>query len=712
MSEDIEINNYDNIEDFKDVLDKLVKDDNNYNENISHISFIFNLIPEIDATLILQLRREIKSRTGIILREIDEIIKEWKARKKAEDQNQNNSNNLNNQNIAENTSLENYNTPDNEIIPFDDDNIVITNDKILFFKKMGSDLFKQNTICDFKLDVISKVIDTRRDEKVFKFIVEDIEYPSYSINGIIKELGKRILGGTKGDNVITHLIEEKSKFIPIKNARYITGWNDGWYLPMDEEDKGFTIIHYSEDQRSTWNNCKDMYNEYTDEEKEALKNKLFEFVNITAMPNTYKAITIGLALMAPFRLYFIKKFGVFPHVALWGITTAGKTHWLDFWTTHFTKHRLNHMSGKTASSATRIESAMTGFTGAVMIDEYRLKNSNEVVDMEMVLKESATGVSNRKRFRRDGINFVDNREIVSSIFTTSQALGDLFLESALMARTVSLCYDESISPNDEWIKLELELIKERLFSLLYDYTKNWSDKELDKLMVKVEKHKSLENIEKNTIDLLYPKLLKIYQIIIAGCMLAKKIYGIKVSIKEVLETLKTARRSVVKEFVEIFLCYCNWAIDLEPNNPKPSYLSMKMDYNEKNKVFVLSYPCLRDWNKVYTGFNNDNIKFKLTTLFERIYQALENKDLVKLDYIWHNMKNTKAIQISPILIYNGDKEPTDSATNVAHSIALSRLGLGEQSQENGLSNNDFDKLQIEEDPEIYDPATDNIEFED
>ncbi len=259
MTEEIEIIIYNKIDDFKDVLDKLINDNDKYNENIANIINIFNLLPKIDAGLILQLRREIKNRTGIIFKEIDEIIKQRKAEIKEEAQElQSNQNNM-----IGSVSLDNaINFPYTEVISFNDDKIVITNNKVYFF---GS---RSRIICDSKFEVISKAMDTRRNKLIYDFKIGEINYSSFSINGIIKELGKRIYEANKGHNIIAHLIEEKSKTIPIREAKYIAGWNNGWYLPMNEEKKNFTIIHYSQDQRDAWNNCKNIYKDYTPEEKE------------------------------------------------------------------------------------------------------------------------------------------------------------------------------------------------------------------------------------------------------------------------------------------------------------------------------------------------------------------------------------------------------------------------------------------------------------
>ena len=70
--------NYTNIKHFEKELDKLVNvviGNNSYNININQIVRIFGLIKTIDEGLILQLRQEIKNKTGILLREIDRIVK-------------------------------------------------------------------------------------------------------------------------------------------------------------------------------------------------------------------------------------------------------------------------------------------------------------------------------------------------------------------------------------------------------------------------------------------------------------------------------------------------------------------------------------------------------------------------------------------------------------------------------------------------------------
>jgi len=655
---EIEIVIYDTLEDFKELLDELNKED--YNTSIEQIANIFQKIPEINSVLILQLRNEIKIRTGILLKDIDVIIKEWKTEKKKEEQGSQTNQTTN---IQTETSVLDSNT---ETIPFDDNEIVITPNKVYLFNNQ-----KQHTICNFKIDILNKILDERKGEHLYTFKIGGIIYPSYTLNGIIRELGNNILRGTIGKDVISYLIVEKSKDLPVRMGKYIPGWDDGWWLPMNEKEKNFGIVCYSEEQRTVYNNCKKIYKKYNTTEKKELKIKLQEFVKLTDMPEAYKTIIISICIINPFRLYFIKNFGIFPHLALYGRTTAGKTHMLDFWSTDFYKNRLHHMSGKTASSPTRIEGAITGSTFPTMVDDYKETNTYNTAQMEMILKDCATGMPFWKRLHRDGIRF-RAREIISSVLTTSQALGELMNDSALNARTISLHYNEPIVSNDNWIKLELELKKEKLFSLLYNATKNWSNKHLNKLMKAINKEykEKLEYINPRITDLNYPKLLKIYKIILAGCFLTEKIYGIKLDVGDVWEVLVKARRTTVSTFLDIFLSYCEFARRLDPEHPIPRRLNYILEYDVKNKVYVFQTPQLGDFNIFYSGYINERFKFNLNSLFERISDALKHKELIKLSRLYYNGKKNKTIQINPVLIQSGDTEPTEGMERMSNIISI------------------------------------------
>ncbi len=658
-------------DDFKDLLNELDKED--FNKSIEQITNIFQNITKIDEGLLLRLQNEIKCRTGIPFRRTDKLINERKVEIKQEEK-ENQNQNTQNVNIVPESVLDS----DLEKIPFDDNEIVIVNNKI-YLIKYG----KPQTILESKMEVLNKILDKRNGEYLYTFKIGDIIYPSYTSKDIIKKLGTDIQKGTTGKDVITHLIAEKSKNLPVREGIYLNGWFDGWYTPLDEDKKEFGIICYSDDQRTAYNNCKEMYKKYNLNEKKELKIKLQKFVKLTDMPEAYKAIIIGYCIIMPFRLYFIENFGIFPHLALYGRTTAGKTRMLDFWSTNNYKNRKKHMSGKTASSPSQIEGAMTGSTFGVMVDDYRETNAYNTAFMEMILKDVATGMPFWKRNNRDGRSGV-SRELISSVLTTSNDLGELMNDSALNARTISLPYDKPIVSNNKWIKLELELKKGKLFSLMYDATKSWSDEHLDKLMKKIETSNNniLKHLDTKITDLNYPKLLKIYKIILAGCWLAKKIYGIELNIDEVWDILVKVRRTTISRFLNIFLSYCEYAKYLDPEKPIPRYFTFPLEYDPKHKVYIFQTTNLRDFNTFYSGYTNDRKKFSLKLLFERLNDALKHKKLIKFGYL-HYTKKTYCIQISPVLITSGDKEPTKGMERISNILSIN-ASIDEEHRENAI----------------------------
>lgn len=589
---------------------------------------------------------------------------------------------------AENIQLNNLGII--ERIRYDDNEIIIVPDKTLYLND-----YKLHTILNSKIEVVNKIIDKRKGKFLYTLKSGDITYPSYTLNEFIKELGNKILKGTTGRDVISYIITEKAKKLPEREGKYVNGHDNGWYLPFNEDEKNFGIICYNEEQRSVYNNCKEMYKKYSLEEKEKLKIKLQQFVELTDMSEAYKAIIIGCCMINPFRLYFIDNFSIFPHLNLFGRTTAGKTHMLDSWSTNFYKNRLTHMSGKTASSPTRIEGAMTASTFPTMVDDYKETTAYNTAQMEMILKDSATGRPLWKRLFKDGIRF-RAREVISSILTTSQTLGELMNDSALLARTISLPYEESIESNEDWIKLELELKKEKPFSLMYDATKSWKNKHLYYLMKMVDKtyHNNLKLINPKIADLNYPKLLKIYKIILAGCLLAKMIYKIKLEVNDIWDVLVKARRTSVDEFLNIFLSYCEFARNLDPDKPIPRILNLPLEYNVKNKVYVLKFSNLRDFIAYYAGYSNNRTKFKLNSLFEKIKDALEHKELIKLKRIWHNGKTIRAIWINPVLIQSGDSEPTKGIEEIAVREAID-TSVDEEYQEMARNGKTMEDIEIE-----------------
>ena len=627
---------------------------------------------------------------------------------------------------------------DGDRIPFNNDEILIsnTNNSIYLLSSGRPPII----ICHHNIGLISKVFDPRQDQELYKWTLDGIEFSGFTLNEIIRELGYKILNGRKGIDVIVHLIEIIALTLPMRDVKYIVGWDNGWYLPMSEEDKGFEIIHYANQQRTVYNNLKDMYIEYTGGEKEELKKKLNEFVKLTDMPEAFKTIIISFCMVMPFRLYFINgKFKFFPNLALYGRTTAGKTTLVKAFSTDFYGNYKKDLAGATALSPSQTEVALTNSTFGVLIDEMATLNEYQKGRMSATIKSISTSSPYWLRNKRDGRGNV-YREMVSSILTTTQVLGLLFHESAQLSRNIGLYRDESIEDNPLWAKYAIEIKNERPFSLLYDETKDWTDIEFGILVEKAKKYygKSLETVMTRQNDIKYPRLLKTYIIILVGCYIAKKYYGMTLKIKGVWKILVESRKEVVNDFLQIFLCYCEFAIKYDYERPKPRQFNERLYYDKENKKIIFMTLNLPDLNNYHNGYINERIKFNTVLLFERLFDALDHKNLIKFDKNYrHKGKKARAIIINPVLLCNGDVKPIKLREEIAHNRIIDLIANikapyqmlseeelkkadeadNEMEKELGLSEGEYysdgkvedtvdpyEELDIEEDPEIYDPT--------
>ena len=390
--------------------------------------------------------------------------------------------------------------------------------------------------------------------------------------------------------------------------------------------RDYSIMWITDEQRKVLKRGEKMYKKHSQKKKEEITKKLIRFIKMTQMPREYLDILISWSIISPFKLYFIKKFGLFPVLILEGERNGGKSTTANFWTTDFYGHYKEHCSGMTASSWRRFEDMITASTFPRMIDDF------ENVDKRTVnlIKESCTSKSDwsRKTSGKDQLY----KPKVTPLCITSQDLGDNFSDTANLSRAIILDFKESIKRDPEWMKLRDELKKEKLFSLLYDYTKDWKDKDLDELVKKANEtiniDKIIKRVEENSrgmlnVDKHYPRIREIYQILTTGAYLFREAFGIKLSLKNVFETLVSSRRNVTEEFLTQFLAFCNMAKDYDVDYNRKKFLSTELEWDIKKDIFYFTQANLRD----YKDFANTKIKLK--PLYDKLIEALTDKTLIK-----------------------------------------------------------------------------------
>lgn len=333
-------------------------------------------------------------------------------------------------------------------------------------------------------------------------------------------------------------------------------------------------------------------------------------------------------MISPFKLYFIRKKGLFPHLILSGVNTAGKTAIANVFTTHWYRNYKNHI---TNPSPARFANMISTSTFPVMIDEFK----NIPASIINILKEMATSTSDYKR-QLSVIKQI-SRPMVSPLIITSNELGDNFTDPANSSRAIVLEFDKPIVPNQQWQNYSELLRKYKPFSLLYDYTKDWTYKDLDKLLLKIETDIKLDSIinkiEKSNknlknIDLKYPRIRTVYQIIVAGVYLFREITGIKLSLENVFETLLQSRRDVSEDLLSQFLEFCDMAMAYTEGS-NPPYLTANLYYNDDKNEFYFNQTNLRDFNHYLQNLKNSRNKYKLKNLAELLIEGLKDKESIK-----------------------------------------------------------------------------------
>lgn len=593
--------------------------------NQSEIEHILNNIPENDIVFRKTSFNNIKEKTPLTLRDINELY-----------------NNLHRQPEVKNgakkkgltiTQLEtnlkrNPKNEKNEYLKYDKKLIEITPSKIylLSLNKFGG--YNREIVADFSLKLQFKTIDYKKDNRTYyTFEANNNLFYNYGIIDFLNIYADKIYKGTLGRDIVKFVFSNPSKKIPEMKAKRTCGFKNKWYLTFIKGD--FALMWDTDEQKEVINRCRKIYKKYNQEEKKEIISMLKELIEITDMPKEYITIIVAWSIIAPFKLYFIKYFDLFIHLMLSGKLTAGKTTFLNMFTTHFFNVFKKHTAGLTVKTIPKFEDIATASTFPRMLDQFE-GYSRAVID---ALKEMATSKSNYKR--KTGLIHQISKPKVAPICGTSNTIGEHFKEPSDLSRAVILDYEKPIKQNLRWAKLSNKLKKKKPFSLLYDYTKDWTNKDITELIKEANQtiniDKEIEKIEKanngiTDIDISYPRIRKAYQIITTGAYLFREVFGIKLPLKNVFETLLKLRRNVGEELLDRFIAFCKQAKDFTFVERPPHYLTVPLKWNNTDGYNFDSLN-LGDFNTFMKKFGNEI--FNKKKLAEQLIDTLTNKSLIK-----------------------------------------------------------------------------------
>lgn len=624
----------------------------------TEISSILKKIPKNEVLLKSIVLGKISERVGLKISELDKLYNNIHRPPKVK-------NNITEKKVSIKQQIDKFKKqyPSSDYLEYDNKIIEISDSKItLFIPSKINNKYFPIIICNFNLKIISKSYDDRQDWWCYTFTANKRTFYNYSVMKFIKNYEGEIIKKSLGIEIIKFIFGKKGKSVPTKKVKYNLGFTkNGWIL--SHEDK-YSIIWYTDEQKRVLNRCKKIYKKYDTEEKEKIKEKMKELIEKTQMPKEYKTIIFCWGIISTFKLYFIKKYRLFPHLILCGEQHTGKTDVADSATTDVIKQYKEHHDGVTVNRLATFEDMASTSTFAVMIDEFNEYEKR----IASAMREMA--VSLPDYIRKNSPETQIRKQKTVPIIATSNELAEYFSQPENSSRAIILDFQKSIKVDIDWMNLKNNLKEEKRFSFIYDYTKNWKYKDFDDLIkeqnIVAKVDKKINEIEKanngiGDVDVSYPRIRIIFLILMTGQYLYKEIFGYTFPLKNVFTTLIRARRDVNRELLERFVEFCKQSKNYNNYDDfemrKPIYLTTDLKWNQRDG-YNFQQTHLGGFNNYLRMFGLKPYK-SLATLCRELREALKNKDLVRYlnRKVGKEKKQTKVIVISSDLI--GLATPTE-----------------------------------------------------
>ena len=365
-------------------------------------------------------------------------------------------------------------------------------------------------------------------------------------------------------------------------------------------------------------------------------------------------------MSAPFRLAILEYCDIFPHLYNYGERNTGKSSLEKFWIVHFYKIYENYLSSTVLESDSRLEDHATESTFPHNIQEcHKVKNINAMP----LLKDIATGISafDRKKSARE-VDF--EKPKTAGFCLDSNNIVSAFKSPAFNTKCITneFTKNDVIELDNKWRELYRELKKEKLFSFIYEITKEWNNKivfkKMDLILNQIKEIFKEENIDFKTIERENPRIISFYQIVLFGIELFYKTFDIELEKKEVFKALIKGRQILPLELKDQFLTFCKSAIDFDEgytddngifrkgDNPSEIHYPLKM--NKDNIYYCFTQDNLRDF-KQYAGK-----KYSMPELNGLISDALENKHDIEYVNKRFNGIKTRYLQIKRELFFKSD----------------------------------------------------------
>jgi len=540
----------------------------------------------------------------------------------------------------ENDSFEFMNSENNEkedclIIPYDNNMIHIFED----YMELSSVRRKKTYIekfLDCSLSLIRKCF--YKKEERFSYEMNGKEYHTSSILEIIERADPYLRKGQKGKDCLKEVISHYSKQMELTKSREFLGFDNGWVLPQTEKEKKESIIVITDYQQEAYDRAKLMIKEYSSEEKKEIKKKLQKFIQCTQCESINKALLIGWSLASPFRIFFIEKYDLFPILYNYGPPNTGRSSLEDFWIIDFYHIYDSHLPPNTSVARLEDHLSKSSFPHSLQdLKEENLFNNRELLGM-LLDYSTSLGLFERKKGGKK-IDFIKYK--IAGLNLDSNDILSAFTSPNINERLIFAQYTKKTQLDLEWIKLREELKKYKLFSLVYEYTKDWTNNTVKERYEKILSRFTSEFKTNSS------RLLKSAAILRFGLDLFSDVFGIQskftdqMLIDEIIKGSSKMTEGIVDQFRE----FCSVALNYNETTQTIEKTSGGFLYPQINKgenPRYLNHKLRKDTEEkfyIYTTNNHEDYKHRygekcgMKALSEKILKGLSEKESPYIEYL-------------------------------------------------------------------------------
>lgn len=519
-----------------------------------------------------------------------------------------------------------------QVIEYDNGEIHIYENYItytyLYRKKVRTE-----KILDCKFEIIRKCY--HKKEERFTYILKDRKFYTQTILEILHSAEPYLRRGQRGRDCLKEVISYMSKNIVVTKPQEYLGWDNGWILPQTEEEKGISIIAITDYQQEAYERTLKIIEEYTDKQKDKIKKLLKEFILKTQCEPLSLIFLISWSMAAPFRLFFIEEYDLFPILYNYGPPNTGRSSLEDFWIIDFYKIYKEHLPPNT--SLQRLEDHLSTSTFPYSLQDLKETNINR--DLISMIQEYSTsvGLFERKKSSKE-IDFIKYK--TSGLNLDSNDILDSFSLPAINERQIFVQYTQKIILDPEWVKMRKRLKKYKLFSFIYDYTQDWTNKDIEEKYLKLLEEFST-SFECNS-----SRLLKSAAIIRFGIDLFHEIFGLKfkISNQQIMDTVNEGSMKMTAYIVDQFREFCKVAISFDENYSldNPRYINHKLQMDSKKKYYAYTSSNHEDYKKRF------NERCGMKSLVDKIQKGLSLKDSALIEYITARPFQENGVKCKPM----------------------------------------------------------------